>query len=79
MNIHIPERISSESQADYRERRAESKRVAKAMTNVKSGQSTGRELHRDALRKSGGMSKIAGSYGRGIRNWINRKQYIGGH
>jgi hypothetical protein len=79
MNLHTPERLSNESQAAYRERRAASAMAVKAMTTVKAGKSTGRELHRDALRQSGGMAKIAGSYGRGLRNWINRRQAQGGH
>ena len=73
-NIHTPERAATESVADYRARRALSAEHARRNSQVGSGGQCTREALRNEQRKSGAMAKVAGSYGRGLRNWINRKQ-----
>lgn len=71
MNIHTPERGANETREDYKARRRAS---AAASALPQYGDKTSRQLLRNAQRESGSMAKIAGSYGRGLRNWINQKQ-----
>lgn len=73
-NIHTPERAATETVADYRARRAQSAAHAHHNSQLGVGGECSRESLRNAQRKSGAMSKVAGSYGRGLRNWINQKQ-----
>lgn len=76
-NLHTPQRLQGENQTEYRARRAASKLATEKMTLTGAftpGKNTGREELRDQQRKSGAMKGLAGSYGRGLRNWINRTQ-----
>lgn len=73
-NIHTPERLASETMAEYRERRAESAAANHRNTNIGLGGEKSRASMRNAQRKSGAMKMVAGAYGRGLRNWINRTQ-----
>jgi hypothetical protein len=76
MNLYNAQRNADESQADYRARRLAARRSVDRMTlsgTSAPGKVGARQQHRDALRQSGGMSKQAGAYGRGLRNWINNE------
>ena len=73
-NIHTPERLSGETMEQYRERRKKSAAANHRNTSIGFGGETSRNSLRNAQRKSGAMRKIAGAYGRGLRNWINRTQ-----
>lgn len=73
-NIHTPERLSGESVLMYEDRRNQSAKANALNAHAHCGTQTSREQLRAAQRKSGAMSKVAGSYGRGLRNWINQKQ-----
>lgn len=76
-NVHTPQRLAGESKKQYGERRQTSKNIGQLITLTGCYQpkgQTGREQHRDAMRKSGSMGKQAGAYGRGLRNNITRKQ-----
>lgn len=68
-NIHIPQRLENESFTDYKIRRLQSK---EANASIVSGSRTTRQLYRDQVRSDGNMKHIAGSYGKGLRNWITR-------
>lgn len=72
-NIHNPVRYEGESFEDYRNRRNTSNALAKANASIGQGKRTTRELVRAELRKEGKMKKVAGSYGKGLSNWINQK------
>lgn len=72
-NIHNPVRYEGESFEDYRSRRNESNAVAKANASIGQGKRTTRQMVRDRLRSEGKMKNVAGSYGKGLRNWINQK------
>lgn len=73
-NIHDPVRYEGESFEDYRNRRSESNALAKANASIGQGKRTTRQMVRDRLRSEGKMKNVAGSYGKGLRNWINQKQ-----
>lgn len=73
-NIHNPVRQSDESFEAYKARRKESNLQAKENSQIGQGGKTTRELTRNQLRNEGRMKYFAGSYGKGLRNWINQKQ-----
>lgn len=77
MYLHNPQRAAIETRIEYAERRKESKAATQKMTLtgpfLPSGECSRKSL-RDSQRRSGSMKKIAGSYGRGLRNWITRSQ-----
>lgn len=73
-NIYNPFRYEGESFEDYRSRRNESNAMAKANAGIGQGKRTTRQLVRDRLRSEGKMKFVAGSYGKGLRNWINQKE-----
>lgn len=73
-NIHNPVRYEGESFEDYRNRRNESNAMAKANASIGQGKRTTRQMVRDRLRSEGKMKLVAGSYGKGLRNWINQKE-----
>lgn len=73
-NIHNPVRQANETQEAYKARRKESNAQAKENSQIGQGGKTTRELTRMQLREDGRMKYIAGSYGKGLRNWINQKQ-----
>tara|TARA_B100001250_G_scaffold335128_1_gene301258 strand:+ start:1184 stop:1465 length:282 start_codon:yes stop_codon:yes gene_type:complete len=75
-NLFTPQRMAGESFSAYQERRINGKRAAQAMTRsgpFKPDTGTSRKDLRDTQRRSGAMKKVAGSYGRGLRNWINNQ------
>ena len=74
INIHNPVRQEGETFEAYKARRKESNQASKDNAQVGQGGKTTRELTRMQLRENGRMKYIAGSYGRGLRNWINQKQ-----
>lgn len=74
MNIHNPVRQQDETQEAYKARRKESNAQVKENSQIGQGGKTTRELTRMQLRENGRMKYIAGSYGKGLRNWINQKQ-----
>lgn len=72
LNVFNPARYANESRVDYVERRKTAQQaVRRATLPGYGGDKTGRELHRDAMRKSGSMRVHAGAFGRGMRNHIN--------
>ncbi len=73
-NIHTPERLANESFEDYKARRKESQTISDDNRNIGFGGQNTRKMLRDNLRKEGKMHLYAGGFGRGLRNWINRKQ-----
>lgn len=73
-NIHNPVRQPDETQEAYKARRKESNLQAKVNSQIGQGGKTTRELARMQLRENGRMKYLAGSYGRGLRNWITQKQ-----
>lgn len=75
-NIHTPQRLEGESFSAYQERRIASKKAVEEMTltgEFRDRGESGRTALRNAQRQSGEMKKHAGSYGRGLRNWINNQ------
>lgn len=76
-NIHQPVRYDGESFEDYCNRRSESNAMAKANASIGKGKRTTRQMVRDRLRSEGKMKLVAGSYGKGLRNWINQKNRDG--
>lgn len=74
INIHNPVRQPDETFEAYKIRRKESNTAAKENSQIGQGGKTTRELTRMQLRENGRMKHIAGSYGKGLRNWINQKQ-----
>lgn len=73
-NIQNPARYADETQEAYKSRRKESNDEAKENSQIGQGGKTTRELTRNQLRENGRMKYIAGSYGKGLRNWITQKQ-----
>lgn len=73
-NIHNPLRQLDETQESYKARRKESNLQAKENSQIGQGGKTTRELTRNQFRENGRMKYIAGSYGKGLRNWITQKQ-----
>jgi len=71
---HNPVRYADESYEDYRNRRNASNLMAKDNARIGQGKRTSRELFREQLRSEGKMKNVAGSYGKGLRNWINQKE-----
>lgn len=72
-NIHTPQRMEGESFQAYKLRRQASKKAGEQITltgEFKDRGECGRTALRNAQRQSGEMKKHAGSYGRGLRNWI---------
>jgi len=63
VNVHTPERLAGESQAQYKARRQESHAINKAARVI-----SGPKVARAKLKNS------AGAFGRGLRNWITKKQ-----
>jgi hypothetical protein len=63
-NVHTPQRLAGESQAQYIERRKQSQAINDA---ARRSTLSGPVTPRVKLKGS------AGAYGRGLRNWINRK------
>lgn len=63
VNIHTPERLSGETQQQYRERRAASKAIARQTIGhgLNGGISSRRQL-RDEMRRSGTMGKRTRAY-----------------
>lgn len=76
-NIYTPHRLTGESFKAYQKRRAAGNRAAEQLTMTgeffPAGKNTSREELRNAKRKSGAMKKIAGAFGRGMRNFCNRQ------
>lgn len=74
MNVHAPERQPGESQAEYRERRALSKRINRNLRVVGAGnqrkEPSSREQLRDAMRKNGKLR--SGAFGQGLLNAWDR-------
>lgn len=70
MNIHNPERLAGESQADYRRRQRASKRAAQSMTLARDHNQRGlpsqREQLRDQQRKNGKAPR--GTFAFGVTN-----------
>lgn len=73
-SIHTPQRLENETFADYKNRRKASNQANKENSQIGQGGKTTRELTRAQIRNEGRMKYIAGSYGRGLRNWISQKQ-----
>lgn len=73
-NIHNPIRQQDETQEAYKARRKESNLQAKENSQIGQGGRTTRNIVRDQIRSEGKMKLVAGSYGKGLRNWINQKQ-----
>lgn len=73
-NTHNPVRYADESFEAYKSRRNESSDKAKENSQTGQGGKTTRELTRMQLRENGRMKHLAGSYGRGLRNWITQCQ-----
>ena len=73
-NIHTPERLAGETMDQYRERRSASAAANHQNAKIDFGGENSRTSMRNAQRQSGAMKKVAGAYGRGLRNWINRTQ-----
>lgn len=73
-NVHTPERGANETREAYKDRRVASAARNDFNRGIGFGGATSRQQLRDAQRKSGAMAKVAGSYGRGLRNWITQKQ-----
>ena len=74
-NIHNPVRQEGETFEAYKIRRSESNAVNKANSQIGKGGYNTRKMNRDKAREDGTMKYIAGSYGKGIRNWIQRNAY----
>lgn len=72
--LHNPVRQPDETQEAYKARRKESNAQAKENSQIGQGGKTTRELTRNQIRNEGRMKYFAGSYGRGLRNWITQKQ-----
>ena len=73
-NIHNPVRQADETFEAYKARRKESNLQVKENSQIGQGGKTTRELARMQLRENGRMKYLAGSYGRGLRNWITQAQ-----
>lgn len=73
-NIHNPVRQEGETFEAYKARRKQSNQAAKANSQIGQGGKTTRELTRSQLREDGKMKYVAGAYGKGLRNWIQREQ-----
>lgn len=73
-NIHTPERQADETQEAYKIRRKASNEASKANSQIGQGGRNTRSAVRDEMREEGTMKYMAGSYGKSLRNWINRKQ-----
>lgn len=73
-NVHTPERLAGETMENYRARRAASAAINRERASIGIGGENSRTSMRNAQRQSSAMRKIAGAYGRGLRNWINRTQ-----
>lgn len=73
-NLHTPERQVDKTQEVYKIRRKASNEASKANSQIGQGGRTTRSIVRDQIREKGQMKHVAGSYGKGLRNWINRKQ-----
>lgn len=74
INIHNPVRQEGETFEAYKARRKESNLQAKENSQIGLGGRTTRNIVRDQIRAEGKMKLVAGSYGKGLRNWINRTQ-----
>lgn len=72
--LHTPERQADETQEAYKIRRKASNEASKANSQIGQGGRTTRNIVRDQLREKGQMKYVAGSYGKGLRNWIQREQ-----
>jgi len=70
--LHTPERLSGETTEAYKARRQASSSASKANSQVGKGGQNTRKALRDAFREKGLMHRIAGAYGKGLRNWITR-------
>lgn len=73
--IHNPVRYAGESFEAYKIRRAESNATNKINSQTGKGGYNTRKMNRDKAREDGMMKHIAGSYGKGLRNWIQRNAY----
>ena len=73
-NIHNPVRQEGETFEAYKVRRKESNLQAKENSQIGQGGRTTRNIVRDQIREKGQMKYVAGSYGKGLRNWIQRTQ-----
>ena len=73
-NIHSPVRQEGETFEAYKVRRKESNLQAKENSQIGKGGRNTRSVVRDEMREEGTMKYMAGSYGKGLRNWINRAQ-----
>ena len=74
INIHNPVRQEDETFEAYMARRKESNLQAKENSQIGQGGRTTRNIVRGQIRAEGKMKFVAGSYGKGLRNWINRTQ-----
>lgn len=73
-NIHNPVRYAGESFEDYKARRQESNAAVKANAQTGQGGINTRKALRSNIRENGKMKFYAGAFGKGLRNWITRKQ-----
>ena len=73
-DIHNPVRQQDETQESYKARRKESNLQVKENSQIGRGGRATRNIVRDQIRAEGKMNLVAGSYGKGLRNWINRTQ-----
>lgn len=73
-NIHNPARYADETFEAYKARRKASNEAAKENSQIGKGGYITRKANRDEARSKGHMKYLAGSYGRGLRNWITQKQ-----
>lgn len=73
-NIHNPARQSDETFEAYKVRRKASNEAVKENSQIGKGGYNTRKANRDEASSKGHMKYLAGSYGRGLRNWITQKQ-----
>ena len=73
-SIHNPVRQEDETFEAYKARRKESNLQVKENSQIGQGGRNTRTAVRDEMREEGTMKYMAGSYGKSLRNWINRTQ-----
>ncbi len=76
MNIHNPVRQADETFEAYKVRRKASNEAAKENSQIGNGGYNTRKANRNEARSKGHMKYLAGSYGRGLRNWITQKNRV---
>lgn len=72
-NIHNPARYADETFEAYKARRKASNEAAKENSQIGKGGYSTRKMTRDEVRTEGRMKYLAGSFSRGLRNWITKK------